>query len=169
MRNKCIPRTKGNSREGWERGGAQAGSTCYRVRCLAATLDCWGCGWHPGLHSHRGPIVSRRLSTPVGSTGIGSAPGCAHPSWAGGGWAQMWTHVHAYPSLSVQLTYRALVSTHKPNLPIQSSSHPRLVVTLAGSSLGLSFLSGYMGDNPPCWARFKGAKFWAHCGHLTVS
>lgn len=80
----------------------------------------------------------------------------------------MWTHVHAYPSLCVQLAYRALVSAHKPNLAVQPSSHLGLVVTLAGSSLGLSFLSSYMGDNP-CWAGFKGAKFWAHCGHLTVS
>lgn len=65
---------------GW-RGGTQAGSTCCRVRCPASTRDCWGCGWHPDHHRCQGPIVGRRLSTPVGSTGTGSAPDSAHPNW----------------------------------------------------------------------------------------
>lgn len=93
----CISRAKGNSKKECERGGAQAGSTCYRVRCLAATRDCWGCGWHPGHHRHQGPTVGKHLSTPVGSTGTGSAPGSAHPSGSESGHV----HMHTLPCVCV--------------------------------------------------------------------
>lgn len=76
-------------------GVGGAGSTCYRGRCPAATRDCWGCGWHPGHRRRQGPTVGRHLSTPVVSTGTGSAPGPAHPSGRQSGWA--WTRVCAHP------------------------------------------------------------------------
>lgn len=102
----CISRAKGNSKKECERWGAQAGSTCYRVRCLAATRDCWGCGWHPGHHRHRGPTIGKHLSTPVGSTGTGSAPGSAHPSGSESG--HRCGHVHMH---TLQCVYTHLQSS----------------------------------------------------------
>lgn len=114
--------------------GRQEAITCYRERCLVATLGCWECGLHPSHHRLWVPSADRHLSTPAGSTGTRSALGSAHPSRTGNGCA----YIHILP---ISCTLTDSVSTHKPSLLQEPDSLPVLNSCAYGGLLSLHFIT----------------------------